>query len=219
MAAITTQLIRDALQIPDFDGAAMQGDMLPEARDLFPRREDIPPRQAGVLVMLYPQGNDWHIVLTRRSDQLRGHRGQVSFPGGRQDPQDDDLTQTALRETCEELGICEKNLEILGTMTELYIPPSHYDVLPTVALARHQPIFAPNPDEVAEVFTMSLSELLNPATRHNENWSFKGIRLNVPYYLVCGHKVWGATAMILCELENRLRMVLPEKLLDQFETS
>lgn len=211
MPLLSVDQLRYALNLSPFDSISAQDQMTPhQARSLFPKRTDIPPTQAGVLVLLFPQQSDWHIVLTRRSDKLRGHRGQISFPGGKQDSDDLTLTDTALRETCEELGICETNIEIIGTLSQMYIPPSHYEVLPTVGILRSIPVFNPNPDEVSEVFTLSLQELLNPEIKQSEKWRFEGIQMDVPFYLVKGHKVWGATATMLSELEQRLIAALPE---------
>ena len=150
-----------------------------------------------------------HTALTLRAAELRGHSGQVSFPGGRQDPADEDLTATARRETCEEIGVCGERLSILGRFPQFYIPASHHDVCPTVAYFAGAPVFIPNPDEVAEVFSFALEDLLRARYKFVERRRIGGVDARVPYYEAKGHKVWGATAMLLSELEQRLRQVLP----------
>jgi len=211
MPLLSIEHLQQALGLKSFSPENAQEQMLPQqARSLFPPRTDSPPRPAGVLVLMFPQESDWQIVLTRRSEKLRGHGGQISFPGGRQDPHDRTLTDTALRETSEELGIRTQNIQIIGTLSQIYIPPSHYDVLPTVGILQSIPIFKPSPDEVAEVFTLPLEDLLNPRIKQTESWRFEGIRMDVPFYLVKGHKVWGATAMMLSELEQRIMTASPD---------
>lgn len=152
-------------------------------------------------------------VLTLRNAGLRGHSGQVSFPGGRQDPQDEDLTATARRETCEEIGVCGKSLSILGRLSKLYIPASHHDVRPIVAQYEGRPRFEPNPDEVAQVFAVELEDLLKPRFKCSERRVIRGVDVHAPYYHFASHKVWGATAMLLSDLEGRLRQVLPSDVL------
>lgn len=166
-------------------------------------------REAGVLVLVIPEtAGDLHIVLTRRTDTLRGvHRGQISFPGGQRDPDDKSFAATALRETCEELGICE-DITVLGTLSPVYIPPSHFHVHPLVGTMARTPEFHPNPDEVAEVFTFAVDGLVDDSHKRTEYREFNGTQFAVPYYEVQGHKVWGATAVMLSELEFRLRSVL-----------
>lgn len=202
--------VRAALALPDFDTAAAQAHMIPGSRLQYPPRSNR-PRLAGVLVLLYPQAGHWHIVLTRRTETLRGHSGQISFPGGKRDPHDPTFTDTALRETCEELGVCEA-VEVIGHLAPVYIPPSNFEVRPTVGVLHHTPTFTPNPGEVAEVFSLSLDTLVDDRTKHEEHWTFQGHQLPVPFYAVQGHKVWGATAIMLSEFEQRLRAVLPMKL-------
>lgn len=150
------------------------------------------------------------VVLTLRPAGLRGHSGQVSFPGGRQEPQDKSLTDTALRETAEEIGIRREGIRILGQMPRLYIPTSHHEVYPSVGYCEPCPRFRPNPKEVAEVFSFALDDLLNPRFSRDERRMIEGYDVWVPYYAVHGHKVWGATAIMLSELEARLRQVLPQ---------
>lgn len=202
---ITLDQLALAVQLPDFDPTPAQLSMVPSGRPLR-AKESNAARQAGVLVLLYPESDGLHIVLTRRADTLRGHSGQISFPGGRRDPDDIDFTATALRETCEELGICD-NVQVLGSLSPIYIPPSNFEVYPTVATLPERPVYSPNPDEVAEVFTLPLEQLLDIRTRSQEEWDFQGTRVPISFYLVRGHKVWGATAIILSELEYRLREV------------
>lgn len=164
-------------------------------------------RRAGVLVLLYPAGvgqsarlpHDLCLVLTRRTDSVDNHRGQISFPGGSMDP-GEDAVMTALREAQEELGVDPFCVEVLGQLSPLYIPPSGFCIYPVVAFAAERPAFAPSPHEVAEVLEVPFSHLLNPATRCEETWPIRGENMCVPFYTVGPHKVWGATAMVLCEL-------------------
>ena len=169
-----------------------------------------PPRKAGVLALIIERQNEFQIVLTRRTSHLNGHSGQMSFPGGRRDPGDVSYQATALRETCEELGICDANIQILGNLAHVYIPPSHFDVYPTVGLMAVEPVIQPSPDEVAEVVYMPLVQLISPSTKGVMEREFNGKAFSVPSYVVEGHFVWGATAVMLSEIEDRLCQVLPQ---------
>lgn len=207
---ITLEHVCRAVTLDAFDHARAQEHMAPQPRAVLAQNGDTPPREAGVLVLIYPQpGDGLHVVLTRCADDLRGHSGQISFPGGKRDPDDTSFTATALRETCEELGICAADpISVLGTLSPFYIPPSHFNVYPTVAYIDARPVFRPNPAEVAEVFSFGLHQLLDGQHKHSEHHTYNGVRVRVPYYLVRGHKVWGATAVMLSELEQRLKTVL-----------
>ena len=199
-----------AVNLPDFDAAAAHDRMAP-LRERTGKSEN--SRQAGVLLLLYPEPDGLYIVLTRRTESLRGHSGQVSFPGGRRDLHDESFTATALRETCEELGICE-GITVVGRLSPIYIPPSDFEVFPTVGYVPQRPLFRPNTGEVAEVLGLSLAALLDERNKREEEWPFPNMRIKVPYYLVGEHKVWGATAIMLSEFEHRLRAVVPREVLD-----
>ncbi len=166
-----------------------------------------------MLLLFHDNEQRLHVVLTLRHAGLRGHSGQVSFPGGRLDEQDKSLTDTALRETGEEIGIIGDKIRLLGEMPRFYIPTSHHDVYPTVGYFETLPSFRPNPEEVVEVFSLALEDLLHPRYKREERRKIQGTDVWVPYYDVGGHKVWGATAVMLSELEERLRQILPKVVL------
>ncbi|MBL8163647.1 MAG: CoA pyrophosphatase [Anaerolineae bacterium] len=207
---ITLDHLTRSLHLPEFDPIAAQLRMSPPGRGMRPA--DGSARQAGVLVLIYAEADGLHVILTRRTEHLGKHSGQISFPGGRRDPHDASLTATALRETCEELGICDEPVQVIGALTPLYIPPSNYEVFPTVATLPARPLMTPNPEEVAEVFSLPLDHLLDARIKMQEDWDFHGVRVPIPFYAVQGHKVWGATAVMLSELEQRLRAVLPPEM-------
>ncbi len=200
---ITLDDVRAALAVSDDDILQQRLAMSPVPRG-FPTTT--PPRKAGVLALLYPYNDTrLHVLLTRRNENLRGHSGQVSFPGGKRDDSDPDYTSTALRETCEEIGICG-GIEILGRLTQIYIPPSNYNVYPSVGYLPSLPTLSVNEAEVSQVLSFALDDLLDPISKQSEMRDIQGYRVSVPYYLVEGHKVWGATAIMLGELELRLRV-------------
>jgi 8-oxo-dGTP pyrophosphatase MutT (NUDIX family) len=205
---ISLEQVEKAVHLPDFDWAEAHLRMSPRGRPVAPP-EGVTARQAGVLVLLFPESDGLHMVLTRRTDSLRGHSGQISFPGGQRDPDDDSFDATALRETCEELGVCDPSIHIIGMMSPMYIPPSNFEVFPTVAYLPERPVFTPNPAEVAEVITFPLDVLLDDTLKAEEDWTFNGANFPVRFYTVNGHKVWGATAIMLSELEGRLRAIIP----------
>ena len=212
MPLITLDHVRSALALRDFDSGAALQRMAPAPRGW--QKRDYPPHPAAVMILIYP-GHDGILclALTLRAADLRGHSGQVSFPGGRKDPADENMTATARRETCEEIGLCGERLSVLGHFPPFYIPASHHDVCPTIAYFDGAPVFVPNRDEVAEIFSFALEDLLRSRFKSVEQRRIRGVDVRVPYYEVEGHKVWGATAMLLSELEQRLRLVSPKRAL------
>lgn len=156
------------------------------------------PRQGGVLILLYPKDGHLHFPLTRRTETLEDHKGQISLPGGAREG-DEPLEWTALRETHEELGVDPQSMKVLGALTPLYIFPSDYCITPYVAARPTRPTFVPDPVEVAEVLEVPLLTLLDPAIRREEEWVLHETITCVPFYQVGEHKVWGATAMVLSE--------------------
>jgi 8-oxo-dGTP pyrophosphatase MutT (NUDIX family) len=205
---ITFDHLQNAFTLGEFNHVSAQEHMAPNPRGQLIQQIDTPPKEAGVLALIFPKADVLHVVLTRRTDTLRGHSGQISFPGGKRDPEDISFTATALRETCEELGICDDEVEVIGQLSRFYIPPSHFNVYPTVGYIPYEPLFSPNPYEVAEVFSFALNDLLDKRYRDVEYRDFQGIRVKIPFYKVHEHKVWGATAVMLSELEHRLRVAL-----------
>ena len=155
-------------------------------------------REAGVLVLLLPHDDDPMVVLTVRREHLPDHAGQISFPGGQRE-HDEELPATALREAHEEIALPPEHVQLLGELTPLYIPPSNFCVHPFVGTATSPPVLRPTDEEVEQVLQVPLSHLLDPATRTHETRHLSGQDVEVPYYDVAGHIVWGATAMMLAE--------------------
>jgi len=160
---------------------------------------------AAVLILLYPRlgasdAPEPYLVLTRRTEALARHSGQISLPGGRFDPGDRSLLGTALRETHEELGVDPAELTIWGRLEPEWIVVSHYLVSPFIAYAPRRPDFRPAPSEVAEVIEVPLAVLLDPTTLAEEIWEIQGVERQVVFYRHEEHKIWGATARVLGKL-------------------
>jgi len=178
-----------------------------EGRPVRPLRapDGVTPRESAVLLLLYPRNGELWLPLTVRSARLTTHRGEVSLPGGGVDPGDDGPAGTALREAWEELGIEPATVEVLGTLTPFYIPPSNNRLTPVVGLCAVAPVLRPDPNEVEAAFSVPLRTLLDPATIQEEIWERQGMLLRVPFFALEGYKVWGATALLLSELLARIR--------------
>jgi 8-oxo-dGTP pyrophosphatase MutT (NUDIX family) len=172
---------------------------------------------AAGLVLLYPHLQDGvasatpHLVLTRRTAALRRHSGQISLPGGRYDLEDGSLLRTAIRETEEELGVNPADLTIWGRLEPELIVASHYALAPFVAYTPRRPDFQPAPAEVDEIIDLPLARILDADARQEEDWDFGERTRRVCFYLYQGHKIWGATARILHQLEVLLEPARTER--------
>ncbi len=206
-AFISLAQVRAALALPDFDSEVAQRRMAPRPRTMSRSNGHAGlPRQASVLVLLYPSSAGLAFALERRAANPHDvHGGQIGLPGGTREGDETPLA-TALREAREEMGV-ETPVEVLGRLRTLYIPPSDFDVHPFVGYAAPRPVWQPDPAEVSEVLDCPLAWLLDDRRKMCEEWDVQGTRVFVPWYDVFGHKVWGATAIILSELEQRLRAV------------
>lgn len=163
-------------------------------------------KQSGVLVLLYEKGGEIHLPLIQRPVYEKGaHSGQISFPGGKYEPEDIDIVATALREAHEEVGVVPQQVEVIGGLSKLYIQPSGFWVQPTLATTPQAPQFVPDTYEVAEVLETTLSHLSQPHTiKHGS--PMPGMP-EFPYFDVDGRIVWGATAMMLAELIHIYREI------------
>ncbi|WP_338227534.1 NUDIX hydrolase [Algoriphagus taiwanensis] len=162
-------------------------------------------RKSGVLLLFYPEHGQAYFPLIKRPQYLGVHSGQVALPGGKMDPEDLDVIQTALREAEEEIGVNRRSIEVLGKMSELYIPASNFLVSPIVGLINAKPDFIPEEKEVDRIISSSVSGFLDRRIRKQTLLELgSGIRLDTPYFDIDGEIVWGATAMILNELSRIL---------------
>ncbi|MFQ5611318.1 MAG: NUDIX hydrolase [Anaerolineae bacterium] len=207
--SITIEDIRRALAQP-LPGVSAQADMAPRPRPGWKWQavEDYDCRQAGVLLLLYPKQSsdaELHFVLTRRHEYPGAHSGQISFPGGGREGKEP-LEATALRETHEEIGVPGQGTTILGSLSPLYTPPSNYCIYPFVGYREAELRFQPDPREVAEILEIPLSLLLDESIRRQELMEHPqyGPRW-IPFFNMYGHRVWGATAMILSEFATVLK--------------
>jgi len=159
-------------------------------------------RRAAVLVPLFVRENQLWVLFTRRTDTVEHHRGQISFPGGGQEPGDTTLLQTALRETEEELGISREDVRHLGSLSPIVTITNFY-VEPYVAAIPQPYVFRPAETEIAEVVEVPLSALLDPAVL--EQKTLPGRPETILFYHYGSHVIWGATARILAELLDVLK--------------
>ncbi len=190
----------------DLPGERAQYRMASKAR---PRLQEALARatrqyQSAVLLYLYPRQGSWSTVLMKRPEYDGTHAGQVSIPGGRLE-RGETHTQAALREFREETGVAVDSHQLLGGLSELFIPPSSYMVRPFVAYTTAEPRFQPDPVEVEQIIELPVATLMDEATvRRGSVRLDTGVRVKTPYFYVQGHVVWGATAMILSELKQVL---------------
>lgn len=159
---------------------------------------------AAVLILLFPGSRGVSFYLTARPHTLSRHPGQISLPGGRAEPGDASLWQTALRETEEELGVPPSLLVPLGRLETFHMYRSGYAITPFVAWSSDLPALVPHAAEVDEVIEVPLDALLDPSLVHQETWEYNDRDWFVTFFRFGDHQVWGATARILDDLARRI---------------
>ncbi|MDQ3046680.1 MAG: CoA pyrophosphatase [Bacteroidota bacterium] len=172
-------------------------------RRIESKQGDYQPRASAVLIILFPENESWNTILIERPVYEGVHSGQIAFPGGRHEEQDQTLINTALRETQEEIGIDPFKVEILGKLTDLYISPSNSLVSPYIGFVKEKPVLIPDSFEVSNVMMVDLFELTMRIQPQEKmiTWS-NGLKIKSPYFEVEGKTVWGATAMMISELRE-----------------
>ena len=199
----TIHWLQQRLHLP-LPGEAAHGRMLARVREM-PSAIPADARPSAVLALLFAREQELSLLLIRRTEDGRAHSGQISFPGGRQEPYDADLRATALREAQEEVGLLSTEVDILGGLTPLYIPVSNFMVYPYVGFAARRPEFKLNASEVAGVLEVPFGEILREETKALTQVVSPAdpdrIRQVNAYRLSDGSIIWGATAMMLAELE------------------
>lgn len=187
----------------DLPGVTAHAKMSPAHRRVNP--EFLIPsasyKTAAVLALLFPDKEDGapRIVLIERAHGLDVHARQISFPGGKQEAQEE-LSETALRETFEEIGILSSQVQIIGPLTSLFIPPSNFKVFPFLGILDDDPVFKINPTEVNRVLTPFLTHFLKLENVTSASVSSSLGSVNAPCYLVDEAMIWGATAMMMSEI-------------------
>ena len=156
-------------------------------------------RPGAGLLLLYPKQGSLHTVLTLRNAALQQHAGQLSLPGGAVES-GESLADTALREAHEEIGLAVEAVEVLGTLSPLYIPASGFALHPVVAISATPLVFNPDPAEVQRLYEVAIDHLRDRGRRGEEIREDEGRHYRVPFVRVDDQKLWGATAMVVSEM-------------------
>ena len=173
-------------------------------------REMKTAKKAAVMCLFYPdsKGETYFILILRKT--YKGvHSNQIAFPGGKVEPDDISYMHTALRETEEEVGVSQKDISVLKTLTEIYIPPSNFFVQPYLGITASTPHFVAQEEEVEALIEVPLSELLDDTVKITQKMTTSYAKeIQVPAFKLQGQVVWGATAMMLNEVREILRNIV-----------
>jgi len=186
--------------------------MAPPNREELLKNTDftkVVPKKAAVMMLFYPKAHQTHLALILRNSYNGVHSSQIAFPGGKVEVEDFDLEQTAIRETHEEIGVLPSAINVVRAFTEVYIPPSNYMVYPFLGYCQDALDFELQVDEVAGIVELPLKDFLDDKiiVTNTMITSYAG-SIEVPGFQVNEHFVWGATAMMLSELKETLKLVL-----------
>ncbi len=201
--------LNEQLELP-LPGVQAQQRTEPITRQNFKEKylHEEPPRLSAILILLYEDEGQIKTVFIERPKYDGVHSGQIAFPGGRHEISDISLIDTALREAKEEIGIKPQTIKVLGTLSNLYIPPSNFDVLPVLGISSEKPTFVADPFEVKKIIPMPLIHLINPSNCRMEEINLRNNKVSVPCYVYQDTIIWGATAMILSEFVEILTKAL-----------
>jgi len=200
-------------QLPGEDAHLM---MLPKGRELssISRKEAVAPKQASVAIHLFfTELEEPYLILIKRSVYEGAHSGQIAFPGGKSDKKDKSLIQTALRESHEEIGLQADESQLIGALSPVYIPISNFDVYPFLFLHFISEELVPENREVSEILTVSLAEIIDNKNIHTKEITLKDNNetIEVTGFLLQENWVWGASALILNEVKEVLKIYFREK--------
>ncbi|WP_075342925.1 NUDIX hydrolase [Tenacibaculum agarivorans] len=197
-----------SLKTNKLGGITSQFKLVPELRIKFSEEKikKSNPRKAAVLALFYPDNNgETLFLLTKRASYNGTHSAQISFPGGKVDPIDNNMAQTALRELEEEVGVHRNTVELIRQISDTYIPPSNFLVTPFIGFVEEKPQFIPN-EEVAETIEVTVKDLINDdfisSVKMNTSYMKE---IEVPCFTFNNQIVWGATAMILSEIKDLIK--------------
>ncbi len=167
-------------------------------------------KRAGVLVLFFTDHTGLKLPFILRATYKGVHSGQIGFPGGKFEETDASIVDTALRETWEEIGVKVSPEQVLGCLSNIYIPPSNLLVTPIVAYMDHQPAYLLDPHEVKDIIEIEVEDLLNSLNHSSEKiTTYEGHEFEVPCYRIENHIIWGATAMMISELTCLLDEIIP----------
>ena len=192
--------------------------MLQGIKTLITKREikrinDPTSRRAAVLVPLFMKQNNYHILFAKRTNDVRHHKGEVSFPGGAYDKEDQTLKTTAFRETYEEIGVEKEKIEILGELDETRTVTSNFIVSAFVGFLDYSHVtFKLHEAEVAELIEVPLPILLDPNNFREESYFYAGKHRPVYFYQYNQHVIWGATARILKQFLELIAPLFPSNI-------
>ncbi len=174
--------------------------MLPSRKKEFQKPHTLQAKKSAVLILFYPINNIPYLIFIKRAVDGGVHSSQIAFPGGQYEDKDKSLKTTALRESFEELQINSNEVEIIGKLSKLYIPPSNFDVYPFVGYTLQRPVFKPN-QEVQRIIEVRFTDLVNPVNFQYKKIKHRnGKKVETPCFYVNKEIIWGATAMIVNEL-------------------
>lgn len=189
----------------DLPGSSAQNRMSPSVPSglLLSRTPNSSTRDSAVLICLFPNANSkTSTILIKRTVYNGAHSGQVSFPGGKYEESDSDLTYTALRETQEEIGISSEQIVLIGKLTPLFVPVSNLMVSPFVGFIDRLPALHLNVQEVEYTIEVAIEEFNKIENKSVKTMCINQTPISAPYYSISGEQIWGITAMIISEFSE-----------------
>lgn len=201
--------IKQKLQLP-LPGISSHLKMAPphRAQEINDRKGNVyNAKKSAVLILFFHDVDDLKMIVIRRSVYVGIHSGQIAFPGGRYEEEDKEVRTTALREIEEEIGIPKNKIEILGRLSDIYVPPSNFLISVFVGYLTEKPVYKIDEREVDEVIEIPFTEFYKPDSIKEKSFFVNSIKVadNAPYFDVTNAEIWGASAMVISELLDVLK--------------